>query len=244
MPPRVLDNDGLAASASLNIPCQRIAVAKMAASNLYGNAAYETALGELAATGEGPGNIHLFNEEYGKSLIRYKILSDSGANNTAQSNAPPVTYGMAVYKLAVFDGVDDVVGATFKSAVTTRDQRVDPEAVPLFAQKASRAVKDIIDNHLKSAGVDSVHQVQNCVLFLMRSNGTIDVGDRRLIAKIVNLTNQSLCTHPNHAALAFHKAACLIWRTAGAGDVRENVCFNEGDVEIRLAKVANRLRNL
>ncbi|KAJ3238594.1 hypothetical protein HDU81_007514 [Chytriomyces hyalinus] len=77
----------------------------------------------------------------------------------------------------------------------------------------------------------------------------IDVVDGRLVAKVVNLTSDAndrdyvgpleislrvvhflfvyfadddKRKHPNHAALAFHKAACLIWTMAGGGDVTED----------------------
>ncbi|KAJ3223183.1 hypothetical protein HDU78_011405 [Chytriomyces hyalinus] len=52
--------------------------------------------------------------------------------------------------------------------------------------------------------------------------------------------------HPNHTALAFHKAACLIWKLAGAGAVNEDDWSGDGEdeVENRLAMVASRLQDL
>ncbi|KAJ3228610.1 hypothetical protein HDU78_009667 [Chytriomyces hyalinus] len=52
--------------------------------------------------------------------------------------------------------------------------------------------------------------------------------------------------HPNHTALAFHKAACLIWKQAGAGAVNEDDWSgdSEEEVENRLAMVASRLEDL
>ncbi|KAJ3230660.1 hypothetical protein HDU77_001252 [Chytriomyces hyalinus] len=53
-------------------------------------------------------------------------------------------------------------------------------------------------------------------------------------------------THPNHTALAFHKAACLIWRVAGARAVNDDDWLDDSDEEVenRLAMVASRLEDL
>ncbi|KAI8827632.1 hypothetical protein BJ741DRAFT_629401 [Chytriomyces cf. hyalinus JEL632] len=45
--------------------------------------------------------------------------------------------------------------------------------------------------------------------------------------------------HPNRTALSFHKAACLIWKLAGAGDDAE-----DGSVDGVLARVSDKLRSL
>ncbi|KAJ3238603.1 hypothetical protein HDU81_007523 [Chytriomyces hyalinus] len=194
--------------------------------------------------------------------------------------------------------------SSFKLAVEARDQvclfcwqHIDPRAVPLFAQKSSNVVKNIIDHHMKQAGLHSVYQVQNGVFLCPNCNGQfgalrwyIDVSDSR---KVVNLTNdpndgeyldvmkliagwRTLCqnlqlnaalagrdavdannelpvyfadddtnTHPNHAALAFHKAACLIWKTAGGDEVKEDDAMDVdgGDVEMCFAEVVDRLED-
>ncbi|KAJ3006233.1 UNVERIFIED_CONTAM: hypothetical protein HDU68_004203 [Siphonaria sp. JEL0065] len=50
---------------------------------------------------------------------------------------------------------------------------------------------------------------------------------------------------PNHTALSFHKAACLIWKMAGAADdIEDDEIDHEGSVDSLLAKVGNRLRSL
>ncbi|KAI8845014.1 hypothetical protein BJ741DRAFT_586620 [Chytriomyces cf. hyalinus JEL632] len=141
----------------------------------------------------------------------------------------------------------------------------------------------------------SVFQVQNGVLLCSTCyrlfhvlKRHIHVVDGRLIAKIVNRTNDwndrvylrtledltgvrairkkyqrhaaiadlasetpvyipfdDVTNHPNHTALAFHKAACLIWKLAGAGAVNEDDCSGdyEEEVENRLAMVASRLED-
>ncbi|KAJ3061082.1 hypothetical protein HDU98_003011 [Podochytrium sp. JEL0797] len=51
--------------------------------------------------------------------------------------------------------------------------------------------------------------------------------------------------HPNLTALAFHKAACLIWKMSGAADdIEVDDMDNDGSVDCLLAKVADRLRSL
>ncbi|TPX43865.1 hypothetical protein CcCBS67573_g10437 [Chytriomyces confervae] len=168
------------------------------------------------------------------------------------------------------------------------------DAAHLIAQKSS--IPLVIEKLLERAGMRSVFQVQNGVLLCARCHilfdaleQYIDVVDGRLIAKIVNRTNDpndkeylrdleyltvirairkkyqhhaditdspsempvyipldDETTHPNHTALAFHKAACLIWKLAGAGAVNEDDWSGdcEDDVENRLAMVASRLEDL
>ncbi|KAJ3002837.1 UNVERIFIED_CONTAM: hypothetical protein HDU68_005985 [Siphonaria sp. JEL0065] len=51
--------------------------------------------------------------------------------------------------------------------------------------------------------------------------------------------------HPNLTALAFHKAACLIWKMAGAADdIEDDDIDHDGSVVRLLAKVSDRLRRL
>ncbi|KAJ3356644.1 hypothetical protein HDU83_000506 [Entophlyctis luteolus] len=51
--------------------------------------------------------------------------------------------------------------------------------------------------------------------------------------------------HPNLTALAFHKAACLIWKMAGAADdIEDDDIDHDGSVDSLLAKVSDRLRHL
>ncbi|KAI8831647.1 hypothetical protein BJ741DRAFT_616519 [Chytriomyces cf. hyalinus JEL632] len=142
----------------------------------------------------------------------------------------------------------------------------------------------------------SVFQAQNGVLLCANCHRSfdalkryIDVVDGRLIAKIVNRTNDhndedyprsledltvnraihkkyqrhaaiadsgcempvsipfdDVTKHPNHTALAFHKAACLIWKLASAGAVNEDDWSgdDEEEVEYRLAMVASTLEDL
>ncbi|KAJ3330294.1 hypothetical protein HDU76_006011 [Blyttiomyces sp. JEL0837] len=47
--------------------------------------------------------------------------------------------------------------------------------------------------------------------------------------------------HPNHSAISFHKAACLIWHLAGAADETEDDHDFSGNVDGLLAKVRERL---
>ncbi|KAI8820056.1 hypothetical protein BJ741DRAFT_542346, partial [Chytriomyces cf. hyalinus JEL632] len=146
----------------------------------------------------------------------------------------------------------------------------ETDAAHLIAQKSSIAL--VIKNLLERTGMRLVFQVQNGVLLCANFHRSfdalmqyIDAVDSRLIAKIVNRTNDpndedyhrnlddliGICAvckryqrhdaipdlgsemlvyipfdditkHPNHTALAFHKAACLIWKLAGAGAVNED----------------------
>ncbi|KAJ3378615.1 hypothetical protein HDU80_002797 [Chytriomyces hyalinus] len=51
--------------------------------------------------------------------------------------------------------------------------------------------------------------------------------------------------HPNHTALAFHKAACLIWKMSGAADDAEDDFMDgPGSVDSVLARVSDKLRSL
>ncbi|KAI8823201.1 hypothetical protein BJ741DRAFT_655046 [Chytriomyces cf. hyalinus JEL632] len=51
--------------------------------------------------------------------------------------------------------------------------------------------------------------------------------------------------HPNRTALSFHKAACLIWKLAGAGDdAEDDYTDGGGSVDGVLARVSDKLRSL
>ncbi|KAJ3263772.1 hypothetical protein HDU77_010050 [Chytriomyces hyalinus] len=195
----------------------------------------------------------------------------------------------------------DPTHSNFSTALRKRDVKClicwDDEginAAHLIAQKSS--IPLVIEKLLERAGMRSVFQVQNGVLLCATCHilfdalkRYIDVVDGRLIAKIVNTTNDpndeenlrrldrltsirasqkkyqyhadiadspaempvyipfnDETMHPNHTALAFHKAACLIWKLAGAGAVNEDDWSGDGEdeVENRLAMVASRLEDL
>ncbi|KAI8820046.1 hypothetical protein BJ741DRAFT_683481 [Chytriomyces cf. hyalinus JEL632] len=153
----------------------------------------------------------------------------------------------------------------------------------LITQKSS--IPLIIEKLLERAGMRSVFQVQNGVLLCVNCHRSfdalmqyIDVVDSRLIAKIVNRTNdlndedyhhnlddligiravrkryQQHAAIPdlgsemlvNHTVLTFHKAACLIWKLAGAGAIKEDDWSGDSEDEVkkRLAMVASRLEIL
>ncbi|KAI8832984.1 hypothetical protein BJ741DRAFT_710562 [Chytriomyces cf. hyalinus JEL632] len=103
---------------------------------------------------------------------------------------------------------------------------------------------------LNRAGLDSVYQAQNGVhlcaichgqfhslgIFMMhigRICRTTPVGDKVDFDAIerhkelpVEFAIDDTSKHPNRAALAFHKTACLIWRMAGALDDRDSDYWN------------------
>ncbi|KAJ3344682.1 hypothetical protein HDU83_004940, partial [Entophlyctis luteolus] len=53
---------------------------------------------------------------------------------------------------------------------------------------------------------------------------------------LVSFVDDNTANHPNHTALAFHKAACLIWKMAGAADYNDDDGMDEGSVDSLLAK--------
>ncbi|KAI8834257.1 hypothetical protein BJ741DRAFT_666093 [Chytriomyces cf. hyalinus JEL632] len=171
----------------------------------------------------------------------------------------------------------DQTYSSFKSAVETRDQvclfcwqQDQPEGVPLFAQKSSDAAKDIIHNHLKNAGRSrriKSKTVFCCALIvaegLVTSNGlrtlcqkhqrnAAHAGRRAVDANnelLVYFADNDTSKHPNHAALAFHKAACFIWKMAGGGEVEDddnsdNMNVDEDNVDTLLERVVDRLEGL
>ncbi|TPX44061.1 hypothetical protein CcCBS67573_g10430 [Chytriomyces confervae] len=233
---------------------------------------------------------------YAQFIQPFTQHDTSGSSNAGSSGSTP--NGLST---PITSNATDPIHSNFSTALRKWDlvclicwgsQATD--AAHLIAQKSS--IPLVIEKLLERAGMWSVFQVQNGVLLCARCHilfdaleQYIDVVDGRLIAKIVNRTNDpndkeyirrleyltvirairkkyqhhaditdspsempvyiplvDETTHPNHTALAFHKAACLIWKLAGAGAVNEDDWSGDGEdeVENRLAMVASRLEDL
>ncbi|KAJ3232738.1 hypothetical protein HDU78_006878 [Chytriomyces hyalinus] len=95
--------------------------------------------------------------------------------------------------------------------------------------------------------VDAVGRIEYGRLGKIRTNAAF-AGRTCLDAKNklpVYFEDDDVTIHPNHIALAFHKAACLIWKMAGAADDAEDDFMDgPGSVDSVLARVSDKLRSL
>ncbi|KAJ3071973.1 hypothetical protein HDU98_004501 [Podochytrium sp. JEL0797] len=125
--------------------------------------------------------------------------------------------------------------------------------------KARRRYFDVVDSHLVAkvvnvtndpcnpAYVDAVESIEWARLGKIRRNAacagrTVTDANNELT---VYFADGDTSKHPNRTALAFHKAACLIWKMSGAADdVEVDDMDHDGSVDGLLAKVADRLWSL
>ncbi|KAI8831070.1 hypothetical protein BJ741DRAFT_537127 [Chytriomyces cf. hyalinus JEL632] len=232
---------------------------------------------------------------YARFIQPFKQHGSSGSSNASPQGAAGSTGSSTPIK----SNATDPKHSNFSTALRKRDlvclicwKHNETDAAHLIAQKSSNPL--VIEKLLERAGMRSVFQVQNGVLLCANCHKSfdalmqyIDVVDSRLIAKIVNRTNDpndkdhhrnlddligiravrkryqrhaaipdlgsemlvyipfdDVTKHPNHTALAFHKAACLIWKLAGAVNDDDWSGDSEDEVENRLAMVASRLEDL
>ncbi|KAJ3025556.1 UNVERIFIED_CONTAM: hypothetical protein HDU68_007002 [Siphonaria sp. JEL0065] len=238
---------------------------------------------------------------YARFIEPFKQHGKSGSSNASAHESTPSTPGGPLTALDL--NAVDPTHANFRSALHKRDKvclfcwgNEALDAAHLIAQKPSASPSLIIPDLLHRASLDSVYRVQNGILLCAVCHRRfddlrryIDVVDNRLVAKVVNLTNDiqnedyldavgainalrsfkltkpafagrsvvdasnqllvyvadgDTTKHPNLTALAFHKAACLIWKMAGAADDNEDDDIDhEGSVDSLLEKVGDRLRH-
>ncbi|KAI8843540.1 hypothetical protein BJ741DRAFT_693331 [Chytriomyces cf. hyalinus JEL632] len=215
---------------------------------------------------------HWLNSLYTRFIDPFKQHATSERSDASDHDPPTAGAALATFHS---NAVDPTL-QNFTSTLHLRDGIcfscwIDRglDTVPIISHKSSTSIPEILER----VGLDSVHRVQNDFSALRQY---FDVTDSRLIAKVVNLTNDpsdrdyrhlvflirhcrvgqteemDICAdrnavdaqnelpvyfatreHPNRTDLAFHKAACLIRKVAGAGnDVEDD--FMETEVEDRL----------
>ncbi|KAJ3238589.1 hypothetical protein HDU81_007509 [Chytriomyces hyalinus] len=152
-------------------------------------------------------------------------------------DAPPVTFEMARNKVAEFYGIE----------VADIDHVLNHVASVRSSWKPTWRKFGTFNKFGFLYGIllhtpDKEWQ-EDCIRDFYRTFGSDRLKEKAEEKECLNLLYAR--KHPNHVALAFHKAACLIWNMAGGGDVTEGDDTDDGgDVDIRLAMVANRLRGL
>ncbi|KAI9344028.1 hypothetical protein BDR26DRAFT_858035 [Obelidium mucronatum] len=239
---------------------------------------------------------------YNRFIHPFKQYSKGSSNSTPHESPPSTPPGAS--SLALDSNAVNPCQSNFKAALMKRDKVClfcwvnDPlDAAHLIAQKGGASIAPLVEDLLFRASLDNIYRVQNGI-FLCKNCHTpfdglrryIEVVDGGLVAKVVNLTNDSQNEEwrkavrdlrigragreedwpgrqavdaagdmyiyfdqndanilPNQTALIFHKAACLIWKMAGAANDSSNEFLDDGDdgsVDGLLAKVSNRLRGL
>ncbi|KAJ3221010.1 hypothetical protein HDU81_010970 [Chytriomyces hyalinus] len=119
---------------------------------------------------------------------------------------------------------------------------------------------DVVDGHLVAKIVNMTNDPEDRdhtrqVIRIQRHRKIIieimdECGDRTIVNGNNDLplyfVNNDTSRHPNHIALAFHKAACLIWKMAGALDDLDSDYWDDdtGTTDGVLATVAKRLKRL
>ncbi|KAI8827906.1 hypothetical protein BJ741DRAFT_628342 [Chytriomyces cf. hyalinus JEL632] len=99
--------------------------------------------------------------------------------------------------------------------------------------------------------IDAVGVIQDTRYGKFRRNAyfasrTVVIKENELSAHFpVYFADDDESKHPNRTALSFHKAACLIWKMAGAGDdAEDDFTDGGGSVDGVLARVSDKLRSL